>query len=396
MFEEGRRRTLVSVFVFSIMAVAKLLSGVIFGSVIIFADGIHSVSDVLMAIMVYISLALAERPPSSKFPFGLYKLENMASLIVAIVIGLAAIEIGIDSLRVFRVEEPWIPIAVEGAAMAGSYLLMLYLKASPGVKLGSIQAQSAHAYQDVLSSLVVILGIIGEWLSITPLAIGAALLVAFYILFEAYKIGKGAFFVLLDVSDENMATRIKDVVSKVDGVIGLHEIRVRSAGPYYFVEMHLEAPPSYSVKEADQLADVVEKEIKDKLPSVSYVSIHVEPGSFSGKWIVALLEQSDNTIRGHAATAPLIKIIDTETGKVELIENPTLKEERRKGLKLAKELKSRGVEVIIVREIGEGMLSALKGEGIMVLRAPTINETEVLGMFKKGELQPAEASLQEM
>ena len=394
MFEEARKRTLISAFAFLAMALAKIGSGLIFGSVIIFADGIHSISDVAMAAAVYVSLALAERPPSERFPFGLYKLENMASLLVAVAISAAAVEIGFDSLRVIRVEEPLVPVAIESVSLVASYLLMVYLKSTPGIKLGSIEAQSAHAYQDVLSSLVVIFGIIGEWLAVNPLAIGAVLVVSAYIVFEAYKIGKDALLVLLDVSNETVENRIKEVASRVDGVIGVHELRVRSAGPYYFAEMHLEAPPNYSVKEADDLADRVEGEIKRKVPEVSYVSIHVEPGSFTGKWTVAFSEQEDGVIRGHVATAPLLKIVDTQTGRTELVPNPALGEDRRKGIRLAKQLKDKGVEVLVVREIGEGMLSNLKGEGILVLRSPTSDEKEALKLFKEGKLAPAEAALE--
>ncbi|MDP7976051.1 MAG: cation diffusion facilitator family transporter [TACK group archaeon] len=392
MFEEARKRTLVSAVVFAALATAKFESGVLFHSVIMIGDGIHSFSDVFMTIMVYLGLRVAERPASEKFPFGLYKLENMVSLVVAAAIGFAAVEIARDSLSFIRVSQPAVPIIVEIISAAASYSIMVYLNRTPGIALPSMKAQGLHAYQDVLSSLIVVVGVVAEWLSMVLIAEVVGILIGAYIMFEAYRIAKDAVYTLLDVGNEEITEKIRGVVSGIEGVVGVHEIRVRQSGPFYFVEMHLEAPANYSVQEADALADKVEGEIKRSIPSVVHVSIHVEPGSFQGKWIVAIPEQPDGSLRGHMATVPLIKIVDTKSGKVDVIDNPALGETRRKGVRLAKELKNRGVEVVLVREIGEGMLSSLKGEGMMVLYSPTSNEAEALAMFKRGELKPAEAS----
>jgi len=392
LFEEARKRTLVSALVFVALAAGKLESGFMFHSIIVIGDGIHSASDVFMAIMIYLGLKIAERPASEKFPFGLYKLENMISLLVAAAIAFAAVEIVRDSLSFVRVQDPIVPIAVEAVSASASYLMMIYLVRTPGIALSSMKAQGMHAYQDVLSSAVVIIGVLAEWLSMVLVAEVIGIFIGIYIAFEAYRILKDAVFVLLDVGNNQMAEKIRNVVSSVDGVVGVHEIKVRQGGPFYFVEMHLEAPSNYSVQEADALADRVENEIKKELPSVIHVSTHVEPGSFKGKWIVAIPEQPDGSIRGHVATAPFIKIINTKTGEQEVISNPISLESRRKGVRLAKELKDRGVEVVLVREIGEGMLSSLRGEGIMVLYSPTSNEAEALSMFKRGELRPAQAS----
>ncbi|MDP7974711.1 MAG: cation diffusion facilitator family transporter [Thermoprotei archaeon] len=391
-FAAATRRTLATAGIFFAMAIAKLGSGWLFGSLIIEADGLHSLIDVAMVIMIFLGLKVASRPPSERFQFGLYKAENLVSFGAAIAVGAAALEILFDALHVVRVPEPVVPILVEAGSVAGSYWIMLYLGRTPGMKLESLKAQGVHAYEDVLSSLVVIVGILGEWLYIPVIAILAAFFIAGYILVQAFSLAYKSVMVLLDVGDQRVVADVKQVVTGVKDVLGVHDVKVRQAGPFYFLEMHLEAPPKFSVQEADRLADEVEKKIKQALPTVASASIHVEPGSFSGKWVIALFEAADGSLRGHAATAPYVKIVDERTGERITVPNPAAGTTKRRGLEAAKRLKQLGVEAVIVREIGEGMLSALKGEGIMVLYSPASSEEEALEAFRKGELRPLETA----
>jgi cation diffusion facilitator family transporter len=383
-FVEGKKRSIIASITYSLLAVIKIVTGLSFYSIVLYADGIHTVADALTGMVVFLGLFFAERYPSEKFPFGLYKAENLASLIVAIAIAYAGIDIIMESISVHpkKVLFPIVLIGIELISALLTYWLSKYLSSTPGIKLDAIAAEGTHAFQDVLASLAVAVGIVGEWFNIPYLGEVIGIGIALYIIAQAYFIGKDAILTLLDAGDEKASREIKNIALSVSNVIGIHEIRVRKAGPFLFATMHLEAPPALSVKEADKLADIVEEKLRKNIPSLLFISIHVEPGSFSGKWKIALLEDSQEKLAENIDNVKKIKIIDTQNNNTEIIDGVNLS--RGNIDKIARELKDKGVDAIIFA--GKERLLAIKAYGIEIYYSPSKDEEKSLELFKKGLL----------
>jgi len=387
-FREGKRRTLVSAGLFGLLAAMKLVLGVAFSSPIIFADGIHSLMDVLMTMAAFVGILLLEKPPTATFQYGLYKGENLTTLMMAIFIGGASYEVVISSFESFHMVHPGVLISVEAFSMIISLVLMWWVRRTPGIRLGIITAETTHDYQDALLAIVVIAGVLFEWMNNRYLSIAMTLVVTAYLLYQAVKIGKGAVMSLMDASDSEMVKEIRDIAVSVPGVVGVHEIRTRKAGPFYFADMHLEAPHLYSVEAADRLADDVEAALKGRIQVLSSVSIHVEPGEYAGHWIVAIPEDADGRISLHLGRTPSVKIYNTRDGSYEMIRNIKYDEAGEGGriAPLLRLLKEKGVQVLLVREVGDVGLYAFRGIGIDVYSSDTDDEGKAISAFKDGKL----------
>ncbi|AFZ70439.1 cation diffusion facilitator family transporter [Caldisphaera lagunensis DSM 15908] len=384
-FSEGKKRSLIASFMYMILSLFKISLGYKFSSLVIVADGIHNIADILTGFAVYIGLFFAEKYPSEKFPFGLYKAENLASLFIAFAIAYAGYEIIMEFLfsKQGKIFMPFLLITIELISAIVTYWLTRYLISTPGIKLDAINAEGVHAFQDALTSIAVIIGVLGEWFSIKylPLIIGIG--IGVYILYQSYQIGRDSILTLLDMGDEKMMENIKNIVSNIEGVIGVHEIKVRKAGPFYFASMHLEAPPALSVKDADKLADIVEEKLRRALPSLLYVSIHVEPGSYTGKWKLALLEDENDSLADEISKVKKIKILDTQNKNIESIINDINLKQGNMSI-ISSMLKEKGVNAIIYA--GKEKLLSLKAYGIEVYHTSEKDEKKVIDLFKEGKL----------
>jgi cation diffusion facilitator family transporter len=375
--------------VYLAFAVAKLLLGGLLGSVAVEADGVHTMADSLTALAVYVGLRLARGRPSSRFPFGKYKAENLAALVVAVAIGAAAVEIARDSIHppAVAMRDPWLLAAVELASAAVYYALASYMRRSRGSIFSSLSAEATHAFQDVLISAVVVVGVAGQFLGATWISSAVGLGIAAFILYQAYGIGKSSILTLLDAADERAASRIERVVSGIPGVVGVHEVRTRRAGPFLLATMHLETSPAISVRDADALADRVEDVLRREMPDLLMVSIHEEPGRPSGRWRVAVFEDQSGYVADHAADSERILIVDTAGGGEEEIPNPARGRPMRD---LIPALRERGVDAVIVGGSGGERLMALRAAGMVIYRSPRVPARDAVELFRRGALGTGE------
>ena len=388
-FSGGMRAASIAGAVYLAFAVAKLLLGGLLGSVAVEADGVHTMADSLTALAVYVGLRLARGRPSSRFPFGKYKAENLAALVVAVAIGAAAVEIARDSIHppAVAMRDPWLLAAVELASAAVYYALASYMRRSRGSIFSSLSAEATHAFQDVLISAVVVVGVAGQFLGATWISSAVGLGIAAFILYQAYGIGKSSILTLLDAADERAASRIERVVSGIPGVVGVHEVRTRRAGPFLLATMHLETSPAISVRDADALADRVEDVLRREMPDLLMVSIHEEPGRPSGRWRVAVFEDQSGYVADHAADSERILIVDTAGGGEEEIPNPARGRPMRD---LIPALRERGVDAVIVGGSGGERLMALRAAGMVIYRSPRVPARDAVELFRRGALGAGE------
>ncbi|MGC8969903.1 MAG: cation diffusion facilitator family transporter [Conexivisphaera sp.] len=390
-FSSGMRAASIAGAVYLAFAAAKILLGYWLGSVAVEADGVHTLADALTALAVYIGLRLARAHPTSRFPFGMYKAENLAALVVAVAIGAAALKIAWDSLHpsYTSVADPLLLVALEGSSAAVYYALASYLRASKGSVFSSLSAEASHAFQDVLISVVTVAGVAGQATGYWWAAAAVGLGISAFILYQAYLIGRSSILTLLDAADEGAAARIREIASRVPGVVGVHDVRTRRAGPFLMAAMHLETSPAISVRDADAIADRVEEVLRREMPDLLMVSIHEEPGAPSGRWRIAVFTDASSHVADSASDSEGLLIVDTGTGAEEELRNPARGRPIRD---LLPTLESRGVNAVIVGAAGGERLMALRAAGIDVYYSPRVPAREAVEMFKRGLLVSAEGA----
>lgn len=265
-----------------LVASAKLVYGLMTGSVGMTADGFHSMFDGTSNVIGLLGMGIAGRPADEDHPYGHQKYETFASAVIAIMLLLAAWRVGSSAFA--RLMDPGVGPRVDAMSfvvMLGTLIINIGVttyerRVGHRLKSEILIADASHTGSDVLVSIGVIIGLIAVKLGF-PLAdpiIG--ILVAGMIVITAIRVFKSANATLSDQA-RIPTHEICDVVLAVDGVLGCHDIRTRGTSSEVYVDLHIQVDPGASVAEGHAVAEAVEKAVCDGFVQVADVIAHLEP-----------------------------------------------------------------------------------------------------------------------
>jgi len=278
-----RRATVASVAVAAGLVIVKLGAWLLTDSVSLLSTLIDSLLDVAASFLNLLAVRHALAPPDREHRFGHGKAEPLAGLGQATFITGSAIFLLIEAgQRLFDpqpVVRPGLGIAVMVLSIVVTFGLTRFqryvVKRTGSV---AISADSLHYVGDLLTNVAVIVAIVLTsqfgWMYADPLL---AIVIAVYILRMAWGISNGALDMLMDreLPDEERR-RIKQVVLEHPGVIALHDLKTRTAGPTSFIQLHIEMDGELRLKEAHRIADEVEEALRAAFPNAEVV-IHQDP-----------------------------------------------------------------------------------------------------------------------
>jgi cation diffusion facilitator family transporter len=360
--ERDKKAALLSIGVSAFLAVMKYLIGILSGSIALIADAIHSLTDVISSIGVFIGLRISSREPTKEFPFGFYKIENIASLFLALAIFYAGYEIILISVEKFEaaiVTNLMLAISVALVSVIIAFLLSNYkLKVGRELNSPSLIADGQHTRSDALSSVAVFLGLVGYYFGFSSLDAIAGIVVSVLIFRAGYEIFKDSVKVLLDASIGNEElNRIREVVSEIYGVREIHYVKARSSGKFIFIELDIHTNLK-DLERAHHLSDTIEERVKSEIKNVDRVLVHMEPEE--KKLIRYAVPCTENTglkskVSEHFGVSPYfclfdIRLADNELTCMRFIKNPYLALEKRKGLKAAELLVTKKIDKLFIKE----------------------------------------------
>lgn len=268
----------------TVLIVLKLITGIVTGSVSILSEAIHSLFDLIAAIIAFFSVRLSEQPPDADHPYGHGKVEGISGFVEALLIfgaaGLIVYEAVHKMIEVTPVVLPAAGVAVMTVSAVVNTLVSrrLYRVARETGSL-ALEADALHLKTDVYTSAGVAVGLLLLWLTdihlLDPLV---AIAVACLILYESWHMAKKSLAPLIDkrLSDAEITTVRNAIAKHTDDYIGFHEMRTRSSGNTQYIDLHLEMPRHLTVEESHRICDAIEREIVAALPRAE-VTIHVEP-----------------------------------------------------------------------------------------------------------------------
>jgi len=273
----------ISVLSNTLLIALKLTAGILSGSVSIISEAIHSFMDLLASIIAFISVRISDRPADERHPYGHWKIENISGVIEALLIFVAAIWIIYEAIHKIitpgKVETIGLGFAVMCVSALANSLVSWYLyKISKETGSVALEADALHLKTDVYTSLGVAAGLGLIFLTgyhiLDPVV---AILVSMLILKESYSLLMKAYKPLMDESlDPEEVKIIRETIERYcKENIKYHDLRTRKAGNYNYVDFHLNLDENLTVKEAHDLCDLIEKEIKFRLVN-SEITIHVE------------------------------------------------------------------------------------------------------------------------
>jgi cation diffusion facilitator family transporter len=289
-FKQAEFATWVGIIVNALLAVMKGVVGWLSGSRALIADAAHSASDVAGSIAVLAGLRTAQKPPDADHPYGHGKAENIATIIVALLLIIVGIEIAISSAKGIWGETPNAPGGIALAAITISILAkeaMFQYKFRLAKKIQSsvLLAEAWHHRSDVLSSIAAFIGVLGAivgnqfnypiLLYLDPLA---GILVSLLVIKIGYSLAKESSLIMMEqVLDRDETKPYIITVSYVPGVKRVDELLARTHGHYIVIDLKVSVDPKLSVEEGHRISKQIKQALMSTHHNIKKVLIHINP-----------------------------------------------------------------------------------------------------------------------
>ncbi len=281
----GIRTAQVGMLINTVLAAVKILAGVFGRSYALIADGVESTADIFSSLIVWGGLRIASRSADDAYPFGYGKAEAIAAAAVALLLLAAAIGIAVESVREIvtphHTPRPFTLAVLVGVILVKEVLFRRVVRIGTDVGSTAVRADALHHRSDVITSAAAFIGIsialIGGpgWESADD---WAALVAATIIVYNGVGILQPAIHDLMDrAPGEEMRGRVAAAARSVPGVCAIEKLKVRKAGLGYYVDLHVQADPTLPLHAAHVLSGMVKSSIRQTVPEVAGVLIHMEP-----------------------------------------------------------------------------------------------------------------------
>ena len=281
--QASQKVTIVGAIVDFLLAIFKVVVGVIGNSGALIADGIHSFSDLLSDGVVWYAAKHSAEEADDEHPYGHERFETVATLGLSII--LAIIGTGIIFDAVNRLSNPeslthnTLLLSIAALSIFSKEALYWYtLRVAKTYKSEMLKANAWHHRSDALSSIVVFIGILGSLNGYLYLDGAAAVVVGLMVIYIAWELGTGATKELVDTSiDAHQVQKLRDSIGRISGVNNVHSLRTRKIGHMISADVHVQVDPFLSVSEGHIISVSVERVAKECLEDLSDVTVHIDP-----------------------------------------------------------------------------------------------------------------------
>jgi len=268
----------------SVLTSSKFMVGYKSGSMAVISSGLDSMLDIFMSFINFLAIKKASQPADKNHLYGHGKVEDLAAILQALIIVVTGFVIiykaFFNYLSKISINYTFWDIGVMLLSLFVSYLISSVLSRI-GNKTGSntLKVDALHYSTDLYSNFAAFLAIVVSYFfSLFFIDSLFAILVGFYIIFQAAKIAKDAIFVLMDTSiSDELSKKIDEIIDNMPmPYAGYHDMRSRYTGTKKYIDFHLLICRSASIEEAHNMADRIEAEINSQFSDID-VMIHIEP-----------------------------------------------------------------------------------------------------------------------
>lgn len=366
-----------------ILTLVKVPLAVLTGSLAITASAIDSGTDAVASLVIYGGVKLSTRKTRS-FPLGLYKLENVASVAIALFIFIAGYEI---AKQIFSSSDSLVqitPISIyflAGSSLAifgfGQYALHVGKKTRSPVLI----AEGRHRQVDVLSSIVVLVSVLFSYFDLQTDVMGisidrlGAALILLFIAKAGWELLSDGMRVLLDASiDFPTLNKIRSLIRQEPAVDEIKSLIGRNAGRYRFIQADITLNVN-NLEAAHKISEAIEHQILTRIPNIEKISIHYEPKVRTHNILALPLSDRSGHISSHFGEAPYFARLhlhrDKQTIDAEkIMVNPHCTVSMAKGIRVAEWLVDQKVTHVGLKEdvSHKGPGYVLSSAGIKIIR----------------------------
>jgi cation diffusion facilitator family transporter len=291
--------------ILGVTAALQLGIVVLSGSVALLADTIHNVGDAATAVPLWIAFLFARRRASARFTYGFGRVEDLAGVIVVLIIVCSAVVAGYEAIN--RLLHPQ-PIMFLGSVVAAGivgfvgneWVAVFRIRVGQEIDSVALSADGYHARTDGLTSLAVVLGALGVWLGFPAADPLIGLVITAMIFGIVWQSTKAVFTRLLDGVDPAVLEEIKHAVQHTPEVQEVTQVRVRWLGHRLHAELNIAVSPHLSVTQGHAIATEVRHQLLHHLPHLANATIHIDPLDASGEEHHRIEEHAHGGLPAHA------------------------------------------------------------------------------------------------
>ena len=333
----------VSITVNFLLFIVKSILGIFTGSISLIADSVHTLSDVSTSLVIVISFRMAKKPSDATHPFGHGRMEAIATVVVAILLSVAGIEIIKSAitrlLHPQNFEASWWIIGIIAITVLIKELLARFAREMGElIKSQALEADFWHHRTDAFSSLLVIFAFVAHHFGIRHLDGTAGILVGGLIIYTGWEIARKGIDDLLGTQpSEELVQNVKKTVRAFPEVLDVHDVIVHQYGQKMVLSFDIEIPEELSLKDAHAIAEQVEKTINKKFKT--HTTVHLDPVSINDpeikrlhRFLNKLLTQYNEVVSFHD-----LRIVEKKDAKdivLNLVLNPEVKDAEAENVKL--------------------------------------------------------------
>jgi cation diffusion facilitator family transporter len=280
---EKQKAAISSVIAAVFLTLFKLIVGLTTGSLGILSEAAHSGLDLVAAALTYFAVKIADKPADREHTYGHGKFENLSALFETLLLIVTCGWIIYEAVNRIFFHEVHIEVNFWSFAVIVTAIIVDYsrsrilFKAAKKYNSQALEADALHFSTDILSSGVVIIGLIGAGFGFHKADAFAALVVSGIVMWISFRLGKRTIDMLTDrIPDVGLVDKVREEVLKIDGVVNCRNIRIRQAGSKSFIDMVVDIKRTIPFEQAHQIMNVIEERIKKMMPNVDIV-IHAEP-----------------------------------------------------------------------------------------------------------------------
>jgi len=267
------------------LALIKGLAGFFGNSYALIADAIESTTDIFASLLVLFGLKYANKPADENHPYGHGKIEPLVTFLVVAFLVTSATIIAYESIQNIqtphKVPKSWTLFVLGSIILWKEISYRIVIKKSKQTHSSSLKADAWHHRSDAITSIMAFIGIsialifgkgyetADDW---------AALLASVFILYNSYLIFRPALGEIMDEHlYDDLMKEIREESVKVKGIVETEKCFIRKAGMKYHVDLHAIVNGKISVKEGHEISHQLKDHLRDKIPHLGHVLIHIEP-----------------------------------------------------------------------------------------------------------------------
>ena len=283
-YKDTVRVTLVGSAVDLFLGVAKIFIGFAAQSQALIADGVHSLSDLVTDVAVLYAAKHSHQEADEDHPYGHGRIETVVTVGLGLALIVVAIGIMIDAThRLFNpntlLSPGMLALAIAIVSVIAKEIIYQYtMVVARRYRSNMLKANAWHSRSDAISSIIVVIGIIGSMAGLVYLDAIAAIGVGLMIAKIGWDLAWHSLKELIDTGLEiERVTDIKKCILEVDGVSTLHILRTRQIGADALVDVHIQVEPHISVSEGHYISETVRSKLIKEIEEVIDVMVHIDP-----------------------------------------------------------------------------------------------------------------------